>query len=389
MELEYRTDFEDVLRRWDAFWDGTNKRPMLYAVRPAAGKDPEPLPPWYEQPFGDLDDIAERTRRWGETHEFLADAVPGARICFGPDHLALLLGGNLEQNPDSPATTWVQPCVNDWQRDDIAFRPESRWWERTVEAIRAFRSRCDGRMLVYAPALPGGLDALAALRGPQRLLMDLVDSPDEVQSALQAVHAAWRDVQAAFAAELGRDGTCDMNRFGMLTRGPIDVPQCDFGAMIGPDMFDAFQRPSLERETAWLDHSIYHLDGPENIRHLESVCSVADLDMIQWMPGAGHMEEDGSDLYDRIDALGKGQIFQDFVPWSQSEQAVVDTWRRLRSRKLYFRVGERVVGDIGRLVERLEATDRYCQKLNGKHENGEPVNENGDANGVARGFSVA
>lgn len=36
-----------------------------------------------------------------------------------------------------------------------------------------------------------------------------------------------------------------------------------------------------------LDYSIYHLDGPDAIKHLDMILEVKELNAIQWVPGAG------------------------------------------------------------------------------------------------------
>ena len=63
--------------------------------------------------------------------------------------------------------------------------------------------------------------------------------------------------------------------------------QCDFAIMVSPEMFDAFILPALEEEADYLDHSVYHYDGPGALRHLDSVLGIKSLDAIQWVPGAG------------------------------------------------------------------------------------------------------
>lgn len=95
----------------------------------------------------------------------------------------------------------------------------------------------------------------------------------------------------------------------MYSRGRINVPQCDFSCMINPEMFREFAVPYLREEMRRLDAADYHLDGPGAIGHLEALCEIDELDVIQWQPGAGNAEnQDWSWLYRRIDSLGKGQI---------------------------------------------------------------------------------
>jgi len=58
--------------------------------------------------------------------------------------------------------------------------------------------------------------------------------------------------------------------------------------------------------------------------------------MIQWMPGEGYYDDDWSELNARIDALGKGQIFQAYYKFETAD--VIDKWNTLKSRKLFFHV---------------------------------------------------
>jgi len=127
-----------------------------------------------------------------------------------------------------------------------------------------------------------------------------------------------------------------LNRFGMYVDGIIDVPQCDLSCMISKEMFDASERPYLINEIETTDHSIYHLDGPDALQHTESLCAIPKLDMIQWMPGEGYYDDDWSELNARIDALGKGQIFQAYYKFETAD--VIDKWNTLKSRKLFFHV---------------------------------------------------
>ena len=57
--------------------------------------------------------------------------------------------------------------------------------------------------------------------------------------------------------------------------------------MISPAMFNEFFLPSLRRQTQWVERTIYHLDGPGAIRHLDALLHLDTLDGIQWVPGTG------------------------------------------------------------------------------------------------------
>jgi len=76
--------------------------------------------------------------------------------------------------------------------------------------------------------------------------------------------------------------------------------------------------------------------------------------MIQWMPGEGYYDDDWSELNARIDALGKGQIFQSFYKFSPD--AIERMWETCDSRKLFFQVSPDVLAELEeRLSEPTES----------------------------------
>jgi 5-methyltetrahydrofolate--homocysteine methyltransferase len=69
--------------------------------------------------------------------------------------------------------------------------------------------------------------------------------------------------------------------------GRVAKLQCDFSAMISPQMFRDFVAPYLRRQCQRLDHTFYHLDGPGATGHLSALLEIPELGGIQWTPGAG------------------------------------------------------------------------------------------------------
>ena len=333
MELEFKKDFEDARLCWRAYWRGQRlDRPLMYVVAPRSGVEPVNPPAWIEQVRGEIEPLIDRVLAWAASHEFLGDAVPFYGIFFGPDHLAALLGANLTINPNSPNTTWPEHIIKDWDDAEIAVRWDGPWWQRTVECIRAFRRRCDGKVVISMPTLQGGLDCLVALRGVEALLMDLVEAPEKVQAALSAVDAAYDEVLSALAKELDVPRFGGVNRHGLYCHGTCNVPQCDVSCMLGPEMFARFALPSVIHETASLDAAEYHLDGPGAIKHLEALCKVPGLAAIQWQPGAGEAAlRDWTDLRLRIDRLGMGQVVIE-----SEHRKIVDLAGRLTAPRTFF-----------------------------------------------------
>ena len=355
MELEFKPNFEDARQRWAAFWKEEKfDRPPVSIVLPKPGVEPVEKPPYLAGADGDFEPVIDQLLAWAETHEFIGEAIPFFYAEFGPDHSASLLGADLEFNPNSPGTSWIVPFVKEWNVDyPIKFKRDCKWWRRTVDFIRALRRRCDGKLLIAAPTLNGGLDCLAAIRGAKELLIDLITQPEKIKVALEDVCCAYEEILEALSEELNFKKYGSINRHGMYGQGKINVPQCDISSLISPEMFREFEIPCLKREMKALDFVEYHLDGPGAIKHLGSLCQLEDLDVIQWVPGAGEAsQQNWMDLYRKIDSLGKGQIF-----WKSPDE-IKYLWKELKSRRLFFVTSVKSKKDAEDLLRWLEKNNR-------------------------------
>ena len=87
--------------------------------------------------------------------------------------------------------------------------------------------------------------------------------------------------------------------------------QCDYSAMISPQMFGEFVLPDLKEQTEYMDRSIYHLDGAGEFPHLEQILSLPRLNALQWAPGAGKPgggDPCWFDFYRKVQAAGKSLL---------------------------------------------------------------------------------
>jgi hypothetical protein len=77
--------------------------------------------------------------------------------------------------------------------------------------------------------------------------------------------------------------------------------------MISEAMFQEFFLPGIAEECRFYTNSLYHLDGPGALRHLDALLSIPELNAIQWVYGAGNgRATDWLDVYRRCQAAGKG-----------------------------------------------------------------------------------
>jgi hypothetical protein len=121
--------------------------------------------------------------------------------------------------------------------------------------------------------------------------------------------------------------------------GRVVSSQCDMCAMISPAMFREFVVPELSDLYHHVDYGIYHLDGPDAIRHLDALLSIEKLHLIQWVPGARQGEPHFGDplnwipLFRRIQDGGKKVII---YPRPEQVKPLLDKIARDR---VYLSVG--------------------------------------------------
>lgn len=345
--MAFKRDFAAATNQWRAFWKGENTRPAVSAILPKAGVTPVSKPGYASGAREDFGPIIDQLLAWVETHEFLADAIPFYYLEFAADHFAALLGADLKFSEAEPGG-WAVPFVQDLEHAEIHFDREGYWWKRTVEFAEALRARCDGKLLVASNTLVANADALAAVYGSEKLLLAMLETPDIVHSALMQIDQAHEEILEALAVLLDYPRFGSITRHGMYNAGRINVPQCDFSCMISPQMFREFVVPYLAKEMQRLNAVEYHLDGPDAIRHLDALCEIEGLDLIQWVPGAGQERKDWSELFDRIDAFGKGQIR------GGGPETIKNLWQKYRSRKLFFTLSAESRSEVEDCLAELE-----------------------------------
>ncbi len=248
---------------------------------------------------------------------FLAEAFPYFDTQIGPGSLGLFLGAGGHLAVD---TVWYEPCITDPDAcRSLRFNPENNpWWDRHMALIEIGLQRARGRYLVGIPDLIENIDTLAALRGTETLLYDLLERPGWVQERLADINQAFFTVfDRMYQRVKDPAGGNAFAAFRIWGPGKTAKVQCDFSAMLSPRMFRQFVSPHLSAQCAWLNYSLYHLDGTTAIQHLDALLEIEALDAIEWTPQAGKPHGGSSewyDLYRRIKAGGKAVQVIDVRP---------------------------------------------------------------------------
>jgi hypothetical protein len=185
-------------------------------------------------------------------------------------------------------SAWASPIIDDWaDRPPLVYDPDNMWWLTSRELLAAASRRAPGRYYVGVPDLNGPGEIVARLRGEEQLALDLLEAPKAVVAAIDEVNAAWLRYWEASVGTIHQWVGGYSYWMGLWSDLPSIDLQCDFSCMISPQMFETFFLPAIEQQTKWVSRTIYHLDGPNAARHLDSLLSLPHLDGIQWVPGAG------------------------------------------------------------------------------------------------------
>ena len=313
MELLYKPNADEALRRWEAFWQGEmlDRPPVIFHALHKPNFEEVPgrgqLLGW-EGDFAQAFEIMDRRLSYGE---YPGEGFPAHAPCLGPDQIAGFLGCPIVLNEASGDTSWVEPCVQDW-RSKLPLRldPENRYWQQMLAFCEYLGPRAKGRFLLGQLDLHGNLDGLGAMRGYERMCLDLADTPEVVDEAVEEICALFPEIYDGVynAAGMGEVGYTT-SWGGLVAPGKTTMLQCDFSAVMSPSMFNRWVLPCLEAETSFLDHSAYHLDGPDALCHVPSLLSLERLHVIQWVIGAGLIDArpitTWIELYQKFQAAGK------------------------------------------------------------------------------------
>ena len=292
MSLKYKPDWEECKARYRAFWAHEYFGRCALAVtapRDNAPDDPPPARPAspYER-WTDLD-YAAACNTWNMRRTFYGgEAFPVWTVGY-PGHMGItaFLGCPIELDFD---TGWSSPIVIGEGLGGVRqlrVDRSGKWWQFTRQAMARAVRESAGCCIPSIGAFGACGDTLAALRGTDRLLLDVVDRPEEVAAAEAYLMEIWCEVYEEFYRilhEVSEGSTC---WFEFWSPGKFYAAQNDFAYMISPTMFRELFLPVIERQTRYLDHTVYHVDGVGNFAHVPALCELPRLQAIQILPGAG------------------------------------------------------------------------------------------------------
>lgn len=288
-----------------------------------------------EDKYQNAERMVDRYRQFCENHLFLAESFPNLNVDFGPGSLAAYLGADIGFKED---TVWFIPCYNDiedWEEvPPLQFNPENPWFQKHYQLIQDCKRLAGEDFYVDIPDMMENVDVLASLRDTQELLFDFMDDPEELKKRVNEVTAAYYECANRFYDVVkDENGGSAYTVFQIWGSGKTVKLQCDTGAMLSPDMFREFVLDSLKEQAEEADCVLYHLDGPDNIRHLDAIMEVEGINALQWTSGDagpdGTMEE-WDQIYDKVRTAGKSLWIKVYTgeleDWIQNVDRIVQKY---------------------------------------------------------------
>jgi hypothetical protein len=313
--FEFMPDFERTKARIAAFWERELiDRPLVQFVlyKPPAAWVPvpgsqhaTPAARWTDAQYQAEFALADLSNR-----EFLGDSLPIAWPNLGPEIFSVFYGCPVEFG--DYGTSWTAPILEKWgEADQIQFDWAGPWFAKLHEMTDALLEAGRGKFIVGMTDWHPGGDAIAALREPQRLAVDMLEHVDSIKRLLARIADDYYRAYDIFYAKLRAAGQPITSWTTLIDDGKFYIPSNDFSIMISTPMFEDVYIPGLVDECRFLDRSIYHLDGPGALRHLDTILAIPELDALQFVPGAGNEGfHRWVDVYRRAQAAGKAiQVF--------------------------------------------------------------------------------
>jgi len=348
-----KPDYEQAQKRINAFWEhAETDRPAVSITFPKPNAKPFTTKQHatYKDYWLDLEYRTEEAAHWLENTMYYAESMPVFMPNMGPEIVSAWAGCPYHFGE---TTTWTDPCVFDWGKDQAVIDMNHPLFRKLEEFTRMLLERAKGNFIVGLTDLHPGGDHLAALRDPENLAVDLCECPDMVKSKLAQSYAEYFPAYDHFVNILKSAGMPISSWIPLTSETQMYIPSNDFSCMISTKMFEEFFLDGLVQECKHYDKSIYHLDGPDALRHLDTLLSIKELNAIQWVPGAGQQQVlPWLDVFKRTLAAGKSVIA---YPYSMEDLRFL--MENLPARGLYLQIGWNVgnednAKDLMKLIEK-------------------------------------
>jgi hypothetical protein len=302
--------WDDLLKDYCLWWDDKLDRPLLnirILCDDTKMKRPEGVIKdafWqygFEVP---VEEIIHHFEYKLSLYKYIGDAYPSCLPDFGAGVNAAFQGANFVVGPD---TVWFEPA----QKVDITelkfvHNPNNVLYQRISDFYEKADAHFAGDVVLAMTHLNNGIDIPARFFDSVEFCTALYDDPEGVDRLVWENHKMCLFYIDRFTRMMkhNRGYTCWGD---LLAPEPWGGIQSDFSVMISNEHFKRFVLPELIAcARIYPKYNFYHIDGTEQLRFLDYLLDVPEIQAMQWVPGVDLRPEiEWMPLYKKIRNAGK------------------------------------------------------------------------------------
>lgn len=299
------SDWLRIRSEYEEWWQGKREKPLLnlsFSDESRAPSRPDGIISgriWDYPPEETIESIVDKFEYLMRARRYEYAGYPYTRLYFGPICAAQFIG--MKPHPTAD-TVWFEakeklpPSLR-----HITLDREAEYFLMDSALRRCIQKKWGGGYVISNPECGGcNVDLLAALYGHEELSFMLYDEPDEAKRLISEINQAMTEAtESAQGLTPGATGyTC---WGGIFAPQPWEMTQCDYCAMIGPELFREFVLPDLTQAIAASPrYNYYHLDGPGEIIHLDDILRIPHLKCVQYVAAPNGDPSVDLGVYERV-----------------------------------------------------------------------------------------
>ena len=245
---------------------------------------------------------------------------------------------------------WAAPWLDTYEAlEKIELKADNPWFVRLLELTDWLVELSAGRFPVSMSLMRGPLDLLSALRGPQRMCLDLFDHPEELDEALQRLTNIWIDIARAQLARIPAfEGGYSSGMINLWSREPMAWFQDDALALWSPKYYRRHLRSCEEQLSRCMGVTGIHLH-PVSLFVIKDLMAMPELDVIEV-----NCDDEGPTMSDMIPYLKRTLKEKNLVIWGAFTMADLRVIKEhLPSRGLALQVMAETPDEVRITVDRL------------------------------------
>ncbi len=317
---KYKNNWDEAYDNIMAWWEGgCIDRPVVFSsyknfpsILKRNTQSFQPINDPGTNELRDLDEsfIFETNEYFLKSCLFLAEDAPRVGTSFGSgiSMLGGMAGAKLHYKE---STVWFEPDNTLFEKSLPEFFPDYIPFKIILDILQKNLKYYGYDCIIGADAMMDPITTLSLMRGVEGLCIDIIDKPNIVKLWLNRLSEMYFKIAKEYMDIKKQYNRCDgwdVSNTGIWAPGEVNCLECDFSTLLSPKLFDEYVMPEIEKETELYEFCLWHLDGLDEVKHLESICSIKKIKGIQWVANKKDGPLNYIEILVKIKKFGKSLI---------------------------------------------------------------------------------